>query len=136
MKPNARFSKTALEAIRRHLQIFGETSPGIQFAVLTSADGFEIASFQAPGASSVAGKLAAVTSSITALGEAATRETGLAHARSVIIESENGAIVMLGIESAKPALSLAVVAGKQAILGHLLWAARNVGVTVARIAAA
>ena len=134
MKPIARLSRTAMEAIRRQLQQFGETSPGIQIAVVSSADGFEVAAFQSPGADTAASRVAAMTSSITALGDAITRETGLMSSRNLIIESENGAVVLLPLKGATPALALAIVANKQAILGHLLWSARNTAIAIERIA--
>ena len=128
-------SRTAIEAIRRQLQQFGETSPGVQVAVLSSADGFEVAAFHSPGAATAAARVAAMSSSITALGDAITRETGLNGSRNLIIESDNGAIVLLALKEARPALALAIVANKQAILGHLLWSARNAAVAIERIAA-
>lgn len=135
MKPASRLSRTAIEAIRRQLQQFGETSPGVQVAVLSSADGFEVAAFHSPGAATAAARVAAMSSSITALGDAITRETGLNGSRNLIIESDNGAIVLLALKEARPALALAIVANKQAILGHLLWSARNAAVAIERIAA-
>jgi predicted regulator of Ras-like GTPase activity (Roadblock/LC7/MglB family) len=134
MKPATSLSKTALETIRRQLQQFGEASPGIQLAVLSTADGFEIASFLSPGADAAAAKVAAMTSSITAVGDAITRETGLHGSRNLIIESDNGVVLLLSLREVKPRMALAIVANKQAILGHLLWATRNTGAAIERIA--
>jgi uncharacterized protein len=134
MNPNMRLSKVTIEAIRRQLQQLGETSPGVQLAVLSSADGFEIASYQSPGGTSAAARVAAMTSSITALGDAITRETGLHGSRNLIIESDGGTVVLLSLRETKSSLTLAVVAGKQAILGHLLWATRNTAASIERIA--
>ena len=134
MKQTISLSKTALEAIRRQLMQFGEASPGIQLAVLSTADGFEIASFLAPGADAVAARVAAMTSSLTAIGDAITRETGLHGSRNLIIESDNGIVLMVSLRDAKPKMALAIVANKQAILGHLLWATRNTGAAIERIA--
>lgn len=134
MKPLHRLGKTAVESIHRQLRQLGENSPGIQLAVLTSADGFEVATYQAHIAEAVAAKVAAMTSSITALADAITRETGLSTSRNLIIESDNGTVLLLSLREAHPPLSLAVVANKQAILGHLLWAARNAGTAITRIA--
>jgi predicted regulator of Ras-like GTPase activity (Roadblock/LC7/MglB family) len=134
MKQSINLSKTILEAIRRQLMQFGEASPGIQLAVLSTADGFEIASFLAPGAEAVATRVAAMTSSLTAIGDAITRETGLHGSRNLIIESDNGIVLMVSLRDAKPKMALAIVANKQAILGHLLWATRNTGAAIERIA--
>lgn len=133
MKPIHRLGKTATEAALRHLRQLGEDSPGIQLAVLTSADGFEVAAYQAHGAEAAAARVAAMTSSITALADAITRETGLKSAHNLIIESETGTVLMLSLRDAQPPLSLAIVASKQAILGHLLWAARNAGAAISRL---
>jgi predicted regulator of Ras-like GTPase activity (Roadblock/LC7/MglB family) len=136
MKQTITLSKTALEAIRRQLMQFGEASPGIQLAVLSTADGFEIASFLSPSAdaAAVATRVAAMTSSLTAIGDAITRETGLHGSRNLIIESDNGIVLMVSLRDAKPKMALAIVANKQAILGHLLWATRNTGAAIERIA--
>ena len=134
MKPVHRLGKTAVESIQRQLRQLGENSPGIQLAVLTSADGFEVATYQAHGAEAAAAKVAAMTSSITALADAITRETGLSTSRNLIIESDTGTVLLIALREAHPPLSLAVVASKQAILGHLLWAARNAGTAITRIA--
>lgn len=134
MKPVHRLGRTATESAQRQLRQLGENSPGIQLAVLTSADGFEVATFQAHGAESAAARVAAMTSSITALADAIARETGLSAAHNLVIESETGTVVLLTLRQTTPPLSLAIVASKQAILGHLLWAARNTGAALARIA--
>lgn len=134
MKPNPVLGHVATECARRQLQLLGETSPGIQLAVLTSADGFEIACYRAHGAERAASRIAAMTSSITALADAFSRETGLSDAHNLVIESDTGTVVLLTLRQTRHALSLAIVASKQAILGHLLWAARNAGNAIARIA--
>ena len=74
-----------------------------------------------------------MTSSLTALADAISRETGLRNAHNLIIESETGTVVLLSLRQTRQPLSLAIVASKQAILGHLLWAARNAGNALARI---
>jgi len=134
MKPNARFSPTVTEALRRQLEQFGADTPGVQLAVLGSADGFPVASYRGVGAAAVeAPKVAAMTSSIAALGEAIARETGLEGPARIIIEADTGTVVLIGINGIKPTVALAVVAGKQAILGHLLWAARNASNAIVRL---
>lgn len=124
---------TKVEAIRRTLQQFGDTTPGIRLAVLSSADGFEVAAFLSAGSTTAAARVAAMSSSITALGDALTRETELGAARTLIIETDGGTMVLLGLRQLQPSLALAIVAGKQAILGHLLWAARNTVQAIERI---
>jgi predicted regulator of Ras-like GTPase activity (Roadblock/LC7/MglB family) len=66
-----------------------------------------------------------MSSSLQALSEAMTREAGLGGSRSLIIEAENGAILVLGITASAARASLSVVASSADSLGQLLWAARN-----------
>jgi predicted regulator of Ras-like GTPase activity (Roadblock/LC7/MglB family) len=105
------------------LEAFVAANPTVSFAVLTSADGVEIAAH--PVRRSTTQRLAAMSSSLHALSDAMARETGLVDTRSLIIESEGGVIVVLNVSGVTPPVSLAVVARGSGILGHLLWAARN-----------
>ena len=66
-----------------------------------------------------------MSSSLQALSEAIVRETGLGRARNLIIESDGGTIVVLGVASTSSRLSLAVVASGNEILGRLLWTSRS-----------
>ena len=117
-----RFGAEVASRARVHLDALGAASRGISLAVLTSEDGFEVAAYRA---AAISGRIAAMSSSLQALSEAITREAGLAGSRGLVIEAETGNIVVLGITSTTPRLSLAVVASKDETLGALLWAARN-----------
>jgi uncharacterized protein len=105
-----------------YLQALGEGDSGVTLAVLTSDDGFEVASYHARGLS---GRIAAMSSSLQALGTAMAREVGLGQPRCLIIESRGGTILVLGLATASPRLSLTVVGSSDVTLGQLLWAARN-----------
>jgi len=118
----SRFGADFASRASAHLETLGATNRGISLAVLTSEDGFEIAAYRA---AAVSGRIAAMSSSLQALSEAMTREAGLAGTRCLVIEAENGTIIVLGIDSTAPRMSLAVVASNEETLGTLLWAARN-----------
>jgi predicted regulator of Ras-like GTPase activity (Roadblock/LC7/MglB family) len=117
-KPGSEMAAAAL----RHLEALGASTKGVKLAVLTTEDGFEIAAWRG---SKIAGRIAAMSSSLQALSEAITREAGLAGSRGLIIEAETGTILVLGIASTSPRISLAVVATEGETLGQLLWAARH-----------
>lgn len=119
---NAPFSQKLVGVAAEQLEKFGRDTPGITLAVLSSGDGFEVASYRAERATSA--KIAAMGSSLQALSEAITREAKLHGARKLIIESDDGSVLSLGIADSKPVLSLVVVADKSASLGHLLWSAK------------
>jgi len=112
------------------LQEFVDANSAVQLAVLTSGDGFEVAAH--PRGLPAAQRLAAMSSSLQALSEAIVREAGLGRARNLIIESDSGTIVVLGIATPSSRLSLAVVASGNEILGRLLWASRSCGASLER----
>jgi predicted regulator of Ras-like GTPase activity (Roadblock/LC7/MglB family) len=118
-----RFSDEAARAAHRHLKDLMDANPPVVLSVLTSGDGFELAAHPARRPHSQ--RVAAMSSSLQALSEAIVREAGLNNSRSLIIESETGTIVVLGLANITPRISLAVVASGNELLGRLLWAARN-----------
>lgn len=123
MQPtNQRFAPHVLESAQRQLAEFVAANPDVTLALVTSGDGFEvIAHPHLP----MAQRIAAMSSSLHALSEAIAREAGRGHSRNLIIETDSGTIVVLGIPDIIPRLSLAVVASGNEILGRLLWAART-----------
>jgi len=124
MQPiSQRFAPAVAEGTRRLLETLVDATPGVTFAMLTTADGFEIAAH--PGALSKAQRLAAMSSSLQALSEAMVNEAGLAGARNLVIESDGGTIIVLGVGKLAPRLALTVVAHGGETLGRLLWATRE-----------
>jgi predicted regulator of Ras-like GTPase activity (Roadblock/LC7/MglB family) len=123
MQPtNQRFAPPVLAAAEKQLSEFVAANPDISLAVLTSSDGFEVAAHpKLP----MGQRIAAMSSSLQALSEAIAREAGLSRSRNLIVESDNGTIVVLGVPNITPRLSLAVVASGSEILGRLLWATRT-----------
>lgn len=102
--------------------MFVAANPDVTLALVTSSDGFEVA---AHPALPVAQRIAAMSSSLQALSEAIAREAGRGRSRNLIIETDNGTILVLGIPNTTPRLSLAVIASGSEVLGRLLWATRN-----------
>lgn len=118
-----RFDPAVVRDATLHLESFSKSNAGVLLTVLTSSDGFEVAAH--PADSATAARIAAMSSSIQALSEALTREAGLSANRSLILETDTGAVVMVGLADTLPKMSLAVVATGSELLGELLWAARN-----------
>jgi uncharacterized protein len=109
---------------QRHLEDLVAANDSIKLAVLTSGDGMEIAAHPKRQVG-LTQRIAAMSSSLQALAAALAKESGLANSRSVIIESEGGAILVLGVASPGFSASLSVIASNGVSLGHLLWAARS-----------
>lgn len=124
MQPiSQRFDAAVTEAARRQLESFVTGNSGTKLAILTSGDGFEIAAH--PRGLSTVQRLAAMSSSLQALSEAMVQESGLTRIRNLIIETDGGTVIVLGVGKATPRLSLTVVASGDAVLGRLLWASRE-----------
>jgi predicted regulator of Ras-like GTPase activity (Roadblock/LC7/MglB family) len=118
-----RFGKVATGVAQKQLEAFGQSTPGVVSAVLLSADGFEVASLKVGKAG--AERLAAMGSSLGAIGSAIAKEAGIVECSRMIIEADSGTVVIMHVPDAKPPMSLAVVADGASVLGQLLWAARN-----------
>ena len=118
-----RFDTGLTETLRQQLDSFVSGTPGTTLAVLTSGDGFEITAH--PRGLPTARRLAAMSSSLQALAEAMVQEAGLVRIRNLIIESDGGTVIVLGIGAVTPRLSLTVVAAGDETLGRLLWASRE-----------
>jgi predicted regulator of Ras-like GTPase activity (Roadblock/LC7/MglB family) len=118
-----RFDQAVVRAVTLQLQSFANSNAGVLLAVLTTSDGFEVAAH--PADSATAARIAAMSSSIQALSEALTREAGLATNRSLILETDTGTVVVLGLADTSPKMSLTVVATGSELLGKLLWATRT-----------
>jgi predicted regulator of Ras-like GTPase activity (Roadblock/LC7/MglB family) len=123
MQVRERFDQAVVRAVTLQLQSFANSNAGVLLAVLTTSDGFEVAAH--PADSATAARIAAMSSSIQALSEALTREAGLATNRSLILETDTGTVVVLGLADTSPKMSLTVVATGSELLGKLLWATRN-----------
>ena len=118
-----RFDPAVVRAATLHLEAFANANAGVLLTVLTSSDGFEVAAH--PADSATAARIAAMSSSLQALSEALAREAGLSANRSVIVETDTGTVLVIGLAESSPRMSLAVVATGSELLGKLLWASRD-----------
>ena len=131
--PSALFKTSVIGAAGRQLQEFAQANEGVRLAVLTSVDGFEIAAFPLAAASTA--RIAAMSSSIQALSQALAQEAGLTGNRSLIIETDTGTLLLLGLDQldqSAPGMALAIVASSKELLGKLLWASRTLCKTLER----
>ena len=122
-------AKLSRELARKVLESYREIT-GVQCAVLFSSDGFEIASYAADSAASA--RFAAIGSSLAALGAALSTEAGLGEFGRATLESDGGAVTIMRVGNGQ-AMSLAVVANRDAVLGRLLWATQRCCQTLARL---
>lgn len=116
-----RLGRVSRELAKKRLETLGGVA-GVQCVVLFSSDGFEIASHSADVAASA--RLAAIGSSLSALGSALSVEAGLRDFDRTTIESADGTVMIMRVSGIN-AMSIAVVAGQNAVLGQLLWETRQ-----------
>ena len=90
---------------------------GVRAVLAATADGFELAAALASHVD--AARLAALASSIAAIGEVVSAEAGLGESRSVIVETALGLVVVHRVPRADVPIILTVLAGTDALLGQV-----------------
>ena len=85
--------------------------------IVCTEDGFQVA-FAARQAID-AGRLSAITSSMTAIGEVVSMETGIGAVRCVMVEADDGFLVMRGTRRDGIGLVVAAVVSRDALLGQV-----------------
>lgn len=94
------------------------TTSGVDGVLLAFTDGFEVNSIFQKDYD--AGKLSAVGSSILALVQALTNEAQLTGCRSVILDAENGKIMISSVPNKNQPMIVIVVTKQQVLLGQIM----------------
>ncbi|GAB3041004.1 MULTISPECIES: roadblock/LC7 domain-containing protein [Oleiagrimonas] len=125
MKSTARDTPVSTQHadLQKHLDTLASGLVGIRAAVVASVDGFAIAHSSTSQVSEE--KLAAMTSSMLALASAIGRELALGELQALMLDAENGKVLMLAISSAREPLLLMVACSQKSVMGKVLWAARE-----------
>jgi predicted regulator of Ras-like GTPase activity (Roadblock/LC7/MglB family) len=97
--------------------------PGVRAVVLATVDGFEVAS-AAPRAGLRPDRVAALASSMAAIGQVVSSEALLGEARCVLVETHEGCVLVQNVPCAPVPLVLAVLAGSDCVLGLLKFQAQ------------
>ena len=107
--------------------------PDLRAAVLARSDGFEVVSVLRRDLA--VSRLAAISSSMMALGHAALRELDMGKGRqvSVLVESPEGKLLLIEVVGRGPPRVLALVGDVQVVTGALLWAARDAAVQLSSL---
>ncbi|QSI31841.1 hypothetical protein GNX71_20550 [Variovorax sp. RKNM96] len=105
-------AETAVDTLMREIK-------GVKAVVIATEDGLELAA-RAENTAQVA-RMSAIASSLAALGAVAGVESGLGQCENVAIETESGHILMLQARHAEVDLIVSVVAGKDAVIGQVLY---------------
>ena len=94
------------------------TTSGVDGVLLASTDGFEVSSIFQKDYD--AGKLSAVGSSILALVQALTTEAQLTGCRSVILDAQDGKIMISAVPNENQPMIVIVVTKQQVLLGQIM----------------
>lgn len=114
LKPSELFVATAKEVLHDLVH----TTSGIDGVLLASTDGFEVCSiFQKEYDG---GKLSAVGSSILALVQALTNEAQLTGCRSVILDAQDGKVMISAVPNKNQPMIVIVVTKQQVLLGQIM----------------
>lgn len=124
-----RASSSMRESFDKVLSAYADVD-GVRSAVLFSADGFELAAYGVD--THLRARLAAIASSLAALGIAITAEAGLNDFERAMFESRDGTILIVRA-GADQAMSLVVVADKRISVGRALWTAQHCCAALNRI---
>ncbi len=116
VKPSDKFISLSNEVLH---ELVHATS-GVDGVLLATTDGFEVTSIFQKDYDG--GKLSAVGSSILALVQALTSEAQLTGCRSVILDAENGKIMISAVPNAHQPMIVVVVTKQQVLLGQIMHA--------------
>lgn len=119
------FTRMHAAVCQRQLELLLADASDVRGALIATMDGFELARAPLDDTTISASKLAAMASSILALGEATVREVHLSHCRNVLVDAGDGRLLLLSIPARDFSLVMCVYGAAQATLGYLLAIARN-----------
>lgn len=111
--------RKAQQAADRLLQQLNDPAAAV---VIATEDGFDVASARASRATIDPARMAAMTSSITAIGQVVGQETGLGSSECLVTEAANGYVVMRTASCENTRLVLAAVASRKSVLGLMMHA--------------
>ncbi|WP_019519247.1 roadblock/LC7 domain-containing protein [Faucicola boevrei] len=114
VKPSEKFVTLSNEILHELVH----TTSGVDGVLLASTDGFEVSSIFQKNYDG--GKLSAVGSSILALVQALTAEAQLTGCRSVILDAENGKIMISAVPNEHQPMIVIVVTKQQVLLGQIM----------------
>lgn len=124
---SAEFKEQASQQIHELLNMVS----GVDFVMLSSADGFELALASKKNLDN-RGKIAAVSSSILAMVSAFIAEIHLSGCKTITLDADNGKVILTAVDHPQYPLVLIAVASKEMLIGQLLYAIKKTAETLAQ----
>lgn len=106
---------------------------GVEFAMLCTSDGFEVALANKKNISN-SGKIAAVSSSILAMVTAFISEINLVGCQTITLDAENGKAFLTSIAHPKYPLVLVAMTNRDILLGQMLYEVKSTAETLSNYA--
>lgn len=122
-------SAAFLKLAEAHVKRLMTEISGAVAIVVSTADGFEVAA-QARDATQ-SSRLAAMASSIAAIGAVIGEETLTGSCKGIFIEADKGQIVMVEIRHPAHVLIMTIVTDEKALLGAVTYSARQTALALA-----
>lgn len=110
------------KALQAELKILTTKNIGVLAAQVCSVDGFEVAAVQRDEESRR--RLAAMCSSIHALGCALVQEVSLGSYENLVLEGSQGKVLMMSVPNSDGSLLLTAIASAEALFGHFHYACK------------
>ena len=124
---SAEFKEQASQQIHELLNMVSR----VDFVMLSSADGFELALASKKNLDN-RGKIAAVSSSILAMVSAFIAEIHLSGCKTITLDADNGKVILTAVDHPQYPLVLIAVASKEVLIGQLLYAIKKTTETLAQ----
>lgn len=125
-----RLPEAELRRVQEEAQAIASEVTGVRAVVVATEDGFDVAAVMR--ADLDAERVAALASSIAAIGQVVSAEARLGRSRSITVDTDEGFASIYNVpRSAGPALVLNVIAGADALLGQVHYRASQAARTLA-----
>lgn len=112
-------------AAQKECQQFLNEQSGILCVVIASTDGFDIASAVTSGLDPA--RIAAMASSIAAIGTVVSQEAALGKSKSVMVNTEDGLAYMTYIQISGETFILNTIANHSALLAQIIYHCTEIG---------
>lgn len=120
-----KLARTERSNVEGLLRAFVDAVDGVHTAVVASVDGFVLAHSNA--ASDNGERLAAMTSAMLALAGAISRELTLGHLEVLMLEAQDGKVLMITLKTRQAPLLLMAACDHRSVIGNALWSAKECG---------
>lgn len=120
-------------ALKSELEAFSKENEILKNILISTADGFEVASLLTSGYELHVRKVSALTSSLLGISSAMLKEVGEGEQNAVFMESDDSMILFNRIPVAQKMLCLMAVTSKDESIGQIFWRVRKLSDNVIEI---